>query len=374
MKKEIVKYFLVAGLALLTACSSNDDFLKENLDGKIFPESFYHNKDELEMANNAIYNWINRSFHSYYTTMMIGFFAADDVTTPYSGNTSFVLYDTFIPQAADIEGLQGGWEKAYLVINAANGVIENYKRAEGAVGETELHYYAGQAYFARAYMYYWLVRCFNEIPYITTARVPDRTIVPLQPAELYTHIIEDLQIAEEWLPQTWNGIDALKHSGGAFTKGAAKATLASVYLTMAGYPVKKTECYALAAAKAKELIDNESSYGYRLLDHYAELWKSTPLICDEDIFVVLYNKNNNYTCCAPKACRPIQFGGWEQYTPEINFFNRFPAGERFDATFVTEFPLNSGFYTESPVLPWPEGKPMVKWQDMMFGHPYYYKM
>ncbi|MDR1675005.1 MAG: RagB/SusD family nutrient uptake outer membrane protein, partial [Tannerella sp.] len=373
MKKDFLKYILIVAVAVLAACSSNDEFLKENTYGKIFPEEFYRNQAELDLANNAMYSEVSRMFNADYASYVVALYGADDVTTPYSANTTYLQNDMYVRDAANTD-VRGGWESTYTAINRANGIIENYRKAEGAVSEEMLHYYAGQAHFARAYLYFWLVRIFNEIPYVTTAREGDRTMTLSSPAEVYEHIVEDLKLAEEWLPATWKGIDELKYSGGAFTKGAAKATLASVYLTMAGYPVKKTECYRLAKEKAAEIIARESEYGYRLLDHYAELWKVTPYLHDEMVFSIMYNNVTEHNVRAPKECRPVQFGGWEAYCPEINFFYRFPEGERKKATFVTEFPLTSGWYQTAPTLPWPEDKPMLPWQEQMFKHPYYFKM
>jgi hypothetical protein len=374
MKKEMMKYMLMAGMAgLFAACSSNDAFLEENTYGKVFPDEFYRNTDELELANNAIYDKFNQTFNADYAGFVVALYGADDLTTPYSANTSYLQNDTYVHESGNYDS-KNGWELTYATINIANGIIENYRKAEGAVSEEHLHYYAGQAHFARAYMYYWLVRVFNRIPYVTTARIPDRTMPLSSPEEVYEHIVADLKLAEEWLPMTWKGIDEQKAGGGAFTKGAAKATLAGVYLSMAGYPLKKTECYRLAKEKAAEIISHETEYGYRLLDHFADVWAITPLLHDEMVFSIMYNNVTNHNVRAPKECRPVQFGGWEAFCPELNFFHRFPAGERRDFTFVTEFPLTSGWYTTEPTLPWPEDTPMLPWEQMMFAHPYYFKM
>ena len=49
------------------------------------------------------------------------------------------------------------------------------------------------------------------------------------------------------------------------SKGAAQSTLASAYMTMAGYPLNKgAEYYKLAAEQSKAVIDNESTYGLSL--------------------------------------------------------------------------------------------------------------
>jgi hypothetical protein len=374
MKKDFLKYILILAVAAgFAACSSNDEFLKENTYGKSFIEDFYRNQAELEVANNALYSIFNELFNADYNNFVVVFHGGDDVTTPYFGNTDYIMYDTYVRDAANLHPRRG-WEDAYETINIANGIINNYRNAESSVDETTLHYYAGQAHFARAYMYYWLVRVFGDIPYVTTVRVPDRTIELTPAAEVYGHIVEDLKLAEQWLPISWKDIDATKANGGAFTKGAAKATLASVYLHMAGYPIRKTDGYRLAKEKAAEIIEHEAEYGYRLLDHYAELWKVSPQLHDEMVFPICYHRSADYNVRSPKECRPVNFGGWEAYCPEINFFHAFPEGERREATFVTEFPLTSGFYTVGPTWPWPENTPMLPWEQIMFKHPYYFKM
>lgn len=363
MRKIFFKCMLIAGIVSLAACSS-DKFLEENLYGKLFPESFYNNEAELEMANNALYRPFSKSFHAYYTTLMRMLYSGDDITSPGA------QADHYVYTSADAD-IASGWRFAYETINIANGILDNYRRAEGTVSEEKLLRYAGQAHFARAYMYFWLVRIFNKIPYISTVRVLDRDIELSPPEEIYKHIIEDLKLAEEYLPETWNGIDQLKYTGGAVTKGAAKATLAMVYLTTAGYPVKDNEGYRLAKEKAAEIITNEARYGYRLLDHCAELWRPLPKLHDEMVFAFVYDGTIDYNVAAPAYNRPSWVSGaWGGVCSEINFFLRFPAGERKEATFLYEFPLENGRI----VQPWPQDKPLTSWENEPYGHPYYNKM
>ncbi|GHT18247.1 membrane protein [Bacteroidia bacterium] len=370
MKANFVKcilFFVLAGFTV--ACSSNDEFLKENLYGQLFPETFYSNQDELDMANNALYSRMSRLFDGDYATFVVMLYGGDDITVPYSAHTQFVQPDILVHQAGS-QDMQDGWEVAYSTINIANGIINNYRNAAGAVSEPNLQEAVAQAYFARAYAYFWLVRIYNEIPYITTVMELDRTVTKSSPEAVYDAIVSDLKKAEEWLPYQWTD----KKANGGFTKGAAKAVLANVYLTMAGYPLKKTECYTLAKDKAAELID-KAEYGYKLLDDFADLWKPTPLTNDELVFGIFYNKStDNYTVRAPKECRPIQFGGWEYYCAEINFYKKFPDGKRKEVTFVTEFPLLNSTPNAEPVIPWPDDQPMLSWEKMLFKHPYYFKM
>ena len=53
-----------------------------------------------------------------------------------------------------------------------------------------------------------------------------------------------------------------------------KATLAAVYMAMAGYPLNKTEYYANAADKAKEVMDgvNKGTYDHSLLSEWKDVF------------------------------------------------------------------------------------------------------
>jgi hypothetical protein len=112
---------------------------------------------------------------------------------------------------------------------------------------------AGQAYFLRAFSYYYLVRTFGPLPDITTpisaSDRPQRDSV----SRIYSTIVSDLTIAASWLPATWSG------APGRATSGAARSLLADVYLTMAGWPLNETQYYAQAAAEA-DTVMNSGTY------------------------------------------------------------------------------------------------------------------
>ena len=43
---------------------------------------------------------------------------------------------------------------------------------------------------------------------------------------------------------------------------------------MAGWPINDASNYAKAAAKAKEVIDNQAAYGFGLMPNFIDLWES----------------------------------------------------------------------------------------------------
>ena len=350
MKKYIIILLLVS---LFISCS--EDFLEEDPKGQLTTQGFFQNGQDLELGLIALYSQVNGIFNG--AQICVPLMGSDDVTTRSGSNKGpFREYDTF---AATNANPWVHYHLPYKAILAANNIIVNYEGAEKAT-EEERRLAAGQAHFMRALSYFWLVRVFNEVALITELEV-DYDAEKSSPQDIYALIIEDLKIAEEFLPNNWSGIK----KGVAPTKGSAKAQLASVYLQMAGYPIKDESKYALAAQKAKEVIDNKGVYGYRLLDDCAELWTANQFN-DEIVFGLVYNRGispwtwENGNMWAPLSCKPEEEGGWDDYFAEINFFNKFPEGPRKDATFQTVIRPNA-----ATTLDWTEG---------VQKHPYYKKM
>lgn len=345
MRKILI---ILSAVFLLVSCESNEDFLAEDPKGQLFPDNFLNSAAELELMNNSLYAIWDRAMGRPYQSMEIKFASSDDVIG--TGNQR-IYYNEMevnmdITDGADND-IQLGWERAYNTINQANAIINHYHNADNAMPEAELNAWAGQAYFIRAFTYFWLVRFFNNIPLITTAFQPDvkKEVTLSSCKDVYALIISDLQFAEQWLPVAWSGH---MKTGGAVTKGAAKSVLAKVYLQMAGFPVNGgDEYYAKARDKAKEVIDNADEYGYVLRDHFWQvwdpLWKAYQLPKDEPIIWIEHSPFD-YTVRAPNPSRPIEFGGWESMIAELGFFNRFPEGERKEFTFVTDFYHSSGKY------------------------------
>ncbi|MFA6768440.1 MAG: RagB/SusD family nutrient uptake outer membrane protein [Parabacteroides sp.] len=361
MKKTILVISII--LVALTSCESNSKFLEETPNGSLFPENFLNNATELQMMTNSMYwIWVH-AMDRPYQSLECKFNSADDMlgfTTRPCFNEMEINADISTSGDNDI---QLAWERCYNAINQANSIINNYHNADGSMTEAELNGYAAQAYFVRAFTYFWLVRFFNNIPLVTTAFEADKTLTLSKAADVYKLIISDLQFAEEWLPVTWS--NATYKVGGAFTKGAAKSLLAKVYLQMAGFPVNGgTEYYALARDKAKEVIDNASTYGYALRNHFYEIWDpywtaydKTP---DEAIIWVEHSLvEPQYSVRAPNPSRPVELGGWNLMIAENYFYKHFPEGERKDFTFVTDFYVQGGTH--------------VTYDYFSSKHPYYRK-
>ena len=340
-----MKKYIYTLLIIITAISCSD-FLEEESKGLLVSEAFYQNAEELDLAVTAIYNYIvDAAFNDQVTAATLG---GQDITSLFNDFQEFDVFNA----TGDNAQTSRYWAETYRTIVASNDLILNYTKAEAT--ELEKNQAAGQAYFARAYSYFTLVRLWNEIPLYTDNEISE-DIQKSSPQEVYDLIVEDLKMAEQLLPDQWD--DHRANIG--FTSGAAKSLLSYVYLTMAGYPVNDQSKYALAAEKAKEVIDNESMYGYRLLDDFGDLWKWQSRFNDEIVFGLFYNINFRNNQRAPFGQMPTEYGGWDVYFAEINFFNNFPDGPRKDATFMSEFPLENGT--------------TIDWSETLQRHPYYQK-
>jgi starch-binding outer membrane protein, SusD/RagB family len=356
------KYYIGWLALVLFAVACKKSFLEEKPEGSITPVSFYKTGEDLEMAEAALALQLNGAFNSVVST----YYGADDITSKRSGNKiDFSDFDVFNANASNSR-ITAWWNYFYSTIKSANSLLENYTKATAAT-EEQRNNAAGYAYFMRAISYFYLTRTWGEVPMPTEA-VPAANRPNATVAEIYNLIVADLQKAETLLPNHWTGKATQKGIDILATKGSAKALLANVYLTMAGWPLKQTDKYALAAAKAKEVIDGKGTWGYDLLTDITDLWKISKKFNNEAVFACYYNNDipawswENGNMMGPNPFSPdYEEGGWEDGFGEIAFYNKFPAGPRKDATYQSRYFVKN------------DSTKAIKWENTLMKHPYFLK-
>lgn len=357
------KYILIAAAIVLTSSSCKKTFLDENPKGSILPTTFYQNANDLDQAMLGISVTFNGAWNQ--TGGMAITFGSDDITTHRGGNKiGFSDFDTFQANSSN-DRMTNWWIYFYKTIKSANSLIQNYQGATDAT-DIERNNAAGLAYFYRATCYFFLTRTWGPVPLITQATINENR--PNEsPEKIYEQIISDLSKAEAMLPDNWSGV---KNNGGVNlypTAGSAKALLANTYLTMAGWPLKQTDKYALAAKKAKEVIDNKSRWNYDLLNNFADIFSKEGKYNKEAVFGCYYNNNapganwENGNQMGPPNFMPGEEGGWDEAFGEITFYNNFPEGPRKDATYRKTYYLNNDVT-----------KP-VDYTGLLHKHPYFIK-
>lgn len=122
-------------------------------------------------------------------------------------------------------------------------------------------------------------------------------------------------------------------------------------MTMAGWPLKKgQEYYSLAAAAAKDIIDNSGLY---LTSEYSELWKDANKSQTNEVMFALHHSATLKTASNyGKSYYPSDFSpnaGWSDYYANESFFLNYPDDDRKAWNYMTEWDTKSGHvtYTES---------------------------
>jgi tetratricopeptide (TPR) repeat protein len=121
--------------------------------------------------------------------------------------------------------LASWWNNSYSQIYASNAVIE------GVAGSTKLFQadkdqLTGEAKFARAFVHFYVLQLWGNVPYVTgTDYTYNSTVKRLPTAEVYAKIIEDLESAIILLPEEYTNPTRVRPNS-----YAAQALLARVYL------------------------------------------------------------------------------------------------------------------------------------------------
>lgn len=344
------KYFVIFLITCVAGCSKQ---LTEDPEGLVLGDIGISNQAGLEAALTGAYGSLLVPWESGFTSvaqiaMTMG---ADDLTThPGSNKEEFREFDRFSVSSLNSRMLPI-WRGCYKTIQSTTNIINNYTKVTDGT-EATIQAIVGEAYFLRGLCYYWLTRCWGAVPIIPTEKYSAEllNLKKNSPAEVYALIESDLQKAEEWVPNT-------KRAPGRPNKGSVKALQADVYLTEGGWPIKNASKYALAAAKAKEVIDNKATYKFDLFQGgFLKIFVGGTV---EDVFV-LFTRGQwvTYNSFYGLSTMPENEGGWSDFFPELNFFNNFPEGSRKDATFSTSFVV---------------GGNTIPWQQTTTQHPYYKK-
>lgn len=306
---------MLAGL-LLGGCSD----LEEEPRGILAPDGFFQTTDDIQTAiDGSLTHAINEKFWG--RKLSIALMLRSDMVNLASNETRRMEHNDFTTLASN-GMITEFWLKTYQGIAGANLAIQG--AADVDVDPALKNPVTAQAYFARAFYYFHLVRQFGALPYIdapVTDAAAASAIARTPAAEVYANIIADLEYAKEWLPNT-------QTSRAIPSKAAASSYLALVHLTMGNYQ----EAYD----EAKEVIDNSGTYDLALETDFQALFDANQIDgSKEPIFALDYNNfeapNNGYDQIAPmtgiRGDDRNSGGGWSVAVPSLAVYDTWPAGD-----------------------------------------------
>lgn len=301
MNKKLI-YSLVAGAMVLSGFTScdNDKFL-EVPHGNIIPSDAIFASDEAALATlTGCYDLMLPSQNTDFAGNEVH---NSDPYKPYVFTTSHPTMDSqasgwdaaFCRQGwnAQTTELLSGWRHAYAAISRCNEYLAGLETAEG-LSEDVKKTCEGECLAIRSYQYFWLASTFGRVPLLEPGETYVNTPAKARAENyevMWDFIIEDFKRATEILE--W---EPYQNQYGRATKGMAEAYLADAYMWKAyRCPDKATECYNLAKAALKDILDNGP---YELNASFSTLYDADEAWGKEAIWQAVLNEGD-------------QWGGWD---------------------------------------------------------------
>lgn len=238
------KYILIFSIALSSIFSSCSDYLNlEPVDGVIVSR-FWQNKEEVRDALMGCYAsmMVTDVMENY---VIWGELRADLIKPRVSASNLSALSNF---QNGDISSTMGfcHWGNFYRVINNCNTVLHFAKQTQlidDSFTDQLLAEYEAEATAIRALMYFYLVRTFRDVPYITQASLSDAQnfkVSTTKGEQILDSLINDLKRIDRLQNGTNRGIpfsygSDVRHNKGRFTVWSVKTLLADIYLWKGDY-------------------------------------------------------------------------------------------------------------------------------------------
>ncbi len=223
MKKTITYKGLISTLTfsiilILSACS--EDVLNQQNNNATSTANFGTSVEQVEAAVNGAFHPITGTFFWGRIVHTGALLRSDEFNVfPFGSNTAM---STFLGNPGDRWATEP-WQELYKSIARCNNIIVNTSKDLKSYDEL-----VGQAYFLRAFDYWYLVNLYGNVPLITELPDLDNLLVKQEaPQKVWEQIIADLQKAETMLPDSWSGENL-----GRPTSGAATALKGKSYLYM----------------------------------------------------------------------------------------------------------------------------------------------
>ena len=237
MRKYIYKIgAFLAGLPLLAATASCEDWFEIMPQSEMVAEDFWKDEQDVESAVGACYRAMLED--GFMRRLIVwGELRSDNVINGTGSDTEI----GYIMQANLTESNSYcKWNDFYTVINYCNTVLQNapaVRDRDADFTEADLNHYIAEVKGIRAFCYFTLARAFKDIPYIETAYVDDtqRFQVPQTPFEnVLDTLIRDLKTVEN-LAVTTYGDDNIEYTRGRITQKAIWALIADMSLWRGEY-------------------------------------------------------------------------------------------------------------------------------------------
>jgi len=286
MKKNLLYAAAIAmGLPILSACKRE---LNVNPQNRIPVENFYKTEADAFAGLVSVYDRFAFQAGGLYDKAAICDVAGDDQQT--GGGSSTDINDLQITEHYTLNPTTGPqsylWSRGFTGIYRANVLLS--KLPGVSMDAAKKARFAAETKVMRAAFYFDLVTFFESIPLLEGTLSIDSlyTVSQTTPDKIYAYVEKDLNEAIPDLPLT---VPAASE-GGRLTQGSAKALLGKVLLFE-----KKWQ----AAADQFNPVNGPtpggaaSTYGYKLVPVFADLFKSTNKFNTESVIEFVHSSKSS---------------------------------------------------------------------------------
>jgi starch-binding outer membrane protein, SusD/RagB family len=254
--KKLITTGIIIILLFTSSCSKS--FIDRPPVSSVTTDALYKTDKDFSDALIGAYQALR---NQYANMWQFGDLRGDDAWIQISNQPSSSAVDVFSINSSDAL-LNNTWANYYITINRVNAVLLKIADADVNVVKNKDRY-IGEAKFIRALAYFDLVRIFGDVQLITGVPTTEQVAAtPRTPAaQVYSDlIVKDFQDAAAKLPVSYSGVEI-----GRATRGAAKALLGKVYLTLKDYTSAETVLTELTKAP----------FTYALLSNFNDLFDYT---------------------------------------------------------------------------------------------------
>ena len=303
--KNIIRTIRTATLAVAVSgmAASCDDFLSIEPLNDIVLEKFWTNEADVTSVMNACYTQLE-SADCIQRMIVWGELRSDNMTTGsgISNEMNQILKENLL----ETNNLTD-WQSFYKVINSCNTVLHyapSVNELDPNFTDSELKATIAEATTLRALCYFYLIRTFRDVPYVTTPSIDDTQnyrVAPIKFDALLDSLITSVELVKDDAVRSY-GEDAIENTA-KITRWAAYTLLADMYLWKGDYQRCIDYCDLVIKEKQRLYeIEHEENATTTTLELYGDI----PLIAESpsgttvsgntynEIFSEAFSGNNKY--------------------------------------------------------------------------------
>jgi hypothetical protein len=261
-----IKKIIVGGLTcfgLAVGLSSCTDFLTIYPTDRIVGENFWKTKSDVDQMVDGCYQSM-LSADVQTRAIIWGAYRSDELVklSDYNNTTLDNISALNLLPTMDY----CSWESYYKVINNCNIVLNHAPDVmeldpEFTQGDYEV--VCAQMKALRSLCYFYLVRAFRDVPYVTHSVEDDTQVETLPqstPAEVLQHCIDDLKEARQYIMKSGGYGQNDWRNWGYITTDAVDAILADIYLWRGSMTKNAYNDYEEVERLVEQIVDNKDAY------------------------------------------------------------------------------------------------------------------